>query len=45
LELGGEQFLSRVDVSHVGQLALRVVREAEPGNRRQTIDDSLAVRE
>ncbi|WP_320777934.1 UvrD-helicase domain-containing protein [Streptomyces sp. CRN 30] len=45
LELGGEQLLSRVDVSHVDQLALRVVREAEPGSRKQTIDDSQAVRE
>ncbi|MFD8741298.1 UvrD-helicase domain-containing protein, partial [Streptomyces sp. NPDC059618] len=26
LELGGEQLLSRVEVSHVDQLALRVVR-------------------
>jgi superfamily I DNA/RNA helicase/mRNA-degrading endonuclease RelE of RelBE toxin-antitoxin system len=45
LELGGEQLLSRVEVSHVDQLALRVVREAEPGSRKQTIDDSQAVRE
>ncbi|MEV5544933.1 UvrD-helicase domain-containing protein [Streptomyces sp. NPDC052309] len=45
LELGGEPLLSRVDVSHVDQLALRIVREAEPGSRKQTIDDSQAVRE
>ncbi|WEH18517.1 UvrD-helicase domain-containing protein [Streptomyces sp. VNUA24] len=45
LELGGEQLLSRVEVSHVDQLALRVVREAEPGSRKQNIDDSQAVRE
>ncbi|WP_326590705.1 UvrD-helicase domain-containing protein [Streptomyces brevispora] len=45
LELGGEQLLARVEVSHVDQLALRVVREAEPGSRKHTIDDSQAVRE
>jgi DNA helicase IV len=32
-------------VSHVDQLALRVVREAEPGNGKQAIDDGQAVRE
>ncbi|MER7899320.1 UvrD-helicase domain-containing protein [Streptomyces sp. NPDC096046] len=45
LELGGEELLSRVEVSHVDQLALRIVREAEPGSGKQTIDDSQAVRE
>ncbi|GGZ30855.1 UvrD-helicase domain-containing protein [Streptomyces poonensis] len=45
LDLGGEQLLSRVDISHVDQLALRVVREAEPGNAKQTIDDNQALRE
>ncbi|MDH6625673.1 superfamily I DNA/RNA helicase/mRNA-degrading endonuclease RelE of RelBE toxin-antitoxin system [Streptomyces sp. LBL] len=45
LELGGEELLSRVEVSHVDQLALRIVREAEPGSRKQAIDDSQAVRE
>ncbi|WHX18582.1 AAA family ATPase [Streptomyces malaysiensis subsp. malaysiensis] len=45
LELGGEELLARVEVSHVDQLALRIVREAEPGNGKQTIDDSQAVRE
>ncbi|MEV8446679.1 UvrD-helicase domain-containing protein [Streptomyces parvus] len=45
LELGGEELLGRVDVSHVDQLALRVVREAEPGNGKQAIDDGQAVRE
>ncbi|MEU7185247.1 UvrD-helicase domain-containing protein [Streptomyces sp. NPDC045369] len=45
LELGGEELLNRVDVSHVDQLALRIVREAEPGQGKQTIDDSQAVRE
>ncbi|MFJ8190241.1 UvrD-helicase domain-containing protein [Streptomyces sp. NPDC096094] len=45
LELGGEQLLSRVDISHVDQLALRVVREAEPGSAKQTIDDNQALRE
>ncbi|OEV19726.1 hypothetical protein AN219_27670, partial [Streptomyces nanshensis] len=42
LELGGEALLSRVDVSHVDQLALRSVREAEPNSRKQTIDDAQA---
>ncbi|MFK0256015.1 UvrD-helicase domain-containing protein [Streptomyces sp. NPDC090445] len=45
LELGGEELLARVDVSHVDQVALRIVREAEPGSGKQTIDDSQAVRE
>ncbi|MEU9914755.1 UvrD-helicase domain-containing protein [Streptomyces sp. NPDC051001] len=45
LELGGEEVLSRVEVSHVDQLALRIVREAEPGSGKQAIDDSQAVRE
>lgn len=45
LELGGEELLARVEISHVDQLALRIVREAEPGSRKQTIDDSQAVRE
>ncbi|WP_019063703.1 UvrD-helicase domain-containing protein [Streptomyces prunicolor] len=45
LELGGEQLLARVEISHVDQLALRVVREAEPGSSKQTIDDNQAVRE
>jgi superfamily I DNA/RNA helicase/mRNA-degrading endonuclease RelE of RelBE toxin-antitoxin system len=45
LELGGEQLLSRVDISHVDQLALRVVREAEPGSSKQTIDDNQVLRE
>ncbi|MFF7414475.1 UvrD-helicase domain-containing protein [Streptomyces lydicus] len=45
LELGGEGLLGRVEVSHVDQLALRVVREAEPGNGKQAIDDGQAVRE
>ncbi|MGW1881566.1 UvrD-helicase domain-containing protein [Streptomyces sp. NPDC001970] len=45
LELGGEELLARVEISHVDQLALRVVREAEPGSSRQTIDDNQALRE
>jgi superfamily I DNA/RNA helicase/mRNA-degrading endonuclease RelE of RelBE toxin-antitoxin system len=45
LELGGEHLLSRVDISHVDQLALRVVREAEPGSTKQTIDDNQVLRE
>ncbi|MFJ8449573.1 UvrD-helicase domain-containing protein [[Kitasatospora] papulosa] len=45
LALGGEALLGRVEISHVDQLALRIVREAEPGSRKQTIDDNQAVRE
>ncbi|MEU7580582.1 UvrD-helicase domain-containing protein [Streptomyces sp. NPDC041068] len=45
LELGGEQLLSRVEISHVDQVALRVVREAEPGSSKQTIDDNQVLRE
>ncbi|CAM5638391.1 UvrD-helicase domain-containing protein [Streptomyces canus] len=45
LELGGEPLLSRVEISHVDQLALRVVREAEPGSTKQTIDDNQVLRE
>ncbi|MFE2127362.1 UvrD-helicase domain-containing protein [Streptomyces amritsarensis] len=45
LELGGEELVARVDVSHVDQLALRIVREAEPGSGKQAIDDSQAMRE
>ncbi|NYI03501.1 UvrD-helicase domain-containing protein [Allostreptomyces psammosilenae] len=44
-DLGGEELLSRVDISHVDQLALRIVREAEPGSSKQTIDDARALRE
>ncbi|WNO71527.1 hypothetical protein RPQ07_07735 [Streptomyces sp. AM8-1-1] len=51
LELGGEELLGRVEISRVDPLALRVVRvvrvvrEAEPGNSKQTIDDNPAPRE
>ncbi|MGA5648502.1 UvrD-helicase domain-containing protein [Streptomyces seoulensis] len=45
LALGGEELLSRVEISHVDQLALRTVREAEPGNRKRLIDEPQAVRE
>ncbi|MBV7695003.1 UvrD-helicase domain-containing protein [Streptomyces sp. TRM70350] len=45
VELGGEELLSRVEISHVDQLALRVVREAEPGNAKQTVDDNQVLRE
>ncbi|WBO66996.1 UvrD-helicase domain-containing protein [Streptomyces camelliae] len=45
MELGGEELLDRVEISHVDQLALRVVREAEPGNAKQTVDDNQVLRE
>ncbi|MFE6895608.1 UvrD-helicase domain-containing protein [Streptomyces sp. NPDC057717] len=45
LALGGEELLSRVEISHVDQLALRTVREAEPGNRKRIIDEAQAVGE
>ncbi|GAA3177911.1 MULTISPECIES: UvrD-helicase domain-containing protein [Streptomyces] len=45
LQLGDEDLLARVEISHVDQLALRVVREAEPGSAKQTLDESQALRE
>jgi superfamily I DNA/RNA helicase/mRNA-degrading endonuclease RelE of RelBE toxin-antitoxin system len=45
LALGGEDLLSRVDISHVDQLSLRTVREAEPGNLKRLIDENQAARE
>ncbi|ALV53184.1 UvrD-helicase domain-containing protein [Streptomyces althioticus] len=45
LALGGEELLSRVEISHVDQLALRTVREADPGNRKRIVDEAQAVRE
>ncbi|MCT2590731.1 AAA family ATPase [Streptomyces sp. N2-109] len=45
LALGGEDLLSRVDISHVDKLSLGAVREAEPGNHKRLIDDNQAVRE
>ncbi|MEU7079812.1 UvrD-helicase domain-containing protein [Streptomyces sp. NPDC046409] len=45
LQLGGVELLARVEISHVDQLALRVVREAEPGSAKQTLDESQALRE
>ncbi|MGA5875972.1 UvrD-helicase domain-containing protein [Streptomyces cellulosae] len=45
LAVGGEELLSRVEISHVDQLALRTVREAEPGNRKRIVDEAQAVRE
>ncbi|MFE2304846.1 UvrD-helicase domain-containing protein [Streptomyces sp. NPDC059411] len=45
LQLGGEELLARVEISHVDQLALRVVREAEPGSSKQTLDESQTLRE
>ncbi|MFD8484294.1 UvrD-helicase domain-containing protein [Streptomyces sp. NPDC059712] len=45
LALGGETLLSRVEISHVDQLALRAVRDAEPGNRKRIVDEAQAVRE
>lgn len=45
LSLGGPDTLARVDITHVDQLAARVVREADPGNAKRRIDDSHALRE
>lgn len=45
VQLGGEELLARVEISHVDQLALRVVREAEPGSSKQTLDEGQALRE
>ncbi|MET9398445.1 UvrD-helicase domain-containing protein [Kitasatospora sp. NPDC002965] len=45
LELGGQDLLARVEVTHLDQLALRIVREAEPGSSKQIVDDNQALRE
>ncbi|MFD8238919.1 UvrD-helicase domain-containing protein [Streptomyces albidoflavus] len=45
LSLGGQETLSRVDITHVDQLATRVVGEADPGNPKRRISDTQALRE
>jgi len=45
MELGGQELLARVEITHVDQLALRTVREAEPGSSKVIIDDNQALRE
>ncbi|WP_406730824.1 UvrD-helicase domain-containing protein [Streptomyces sp. NBC_01794] len=45
LSLGGPETLARVDIVHVDQLAMRVVREADPGSAKRRIDDGQALRE
>jgi len=43
LELAGRDILDRVDVVNIDALASRVVAEAEPGARRNWMDDAKAV--
>ncbi|WP_405637210.1 AAA family ATPase [Streptomyces sp. NBC_01178] len=45
LSLGGPDVLARVDITHVDQLATRIVSEADPGNTKRRIDDAAALRE
>ncbi|MEU5593358.1 UvrD-helicase domain-containing protein [Streptomyces sp. NPDC020298] len=45
LSLGGPDVLARVDITHVDQLATRIVSEADPGNTKRRIDDTAALRE
>ncbi|NEC01328.1 UvrD-helicase domain-containing protein [Streptomyces anulatus] len=45
LSLGGPDVLARVDITHVDQLATRIVSEADPGNAKRRIDDTSALRE
>ena len=45
LSLGGPDVLARVDITHVDQLATRIVSEADPGNASRRIDDAAALRE
>lgn len=45
LSLGGPETVARVDITHVDQLATRVVRESDPGNTKRRIEDSQALDE
>ncbi|WP_338898618.1 UvrD-helicase domain-containing protein [Streptomyces sp. TG1A-60] len=45
MSLGGPETLARVDITHVDQLATRVVSESDPGNSKRRIDDTQALRE
>lgn len=45
ISLGGPETLARVEITHVDQLATRVVSESDPGNRKRRIDDTHALRE
>ncbi|MEV0007885.1 UvrD-helicase domain-containing protein [Streptomyces sp. NPDC047973] len=45
LSLGGPDVLARVDITHVDQLATRLVSEAAPGSAKRRIDDTTALRE
>ncbi|MDF6018805.1 UvrD-helicase domain-containing protein [Streptomyces sp. JH34] len=45
LSLGGPDVLARVDITHVDQLATRLVSEADPGSAKRRIDDATALRE
>jgi superfamily I DNA/RNA helicase/mRNA-degrading endonuclease RelE of RelBE toxin-antitoxin system len=43
LQLAGREVLDRVEIINIDALAVKVVTEAEPGIRRQWMDDSKAV--
>ncbi|MGP2438638.1 UvrD-helicase domain-containing protein [Streptomyces sp. JW3] len=45
MSLGGPETLARVDITHVDQLATRVVSESDPGNSKRRIDDAQALLE
>lgn len=45
MSLGGPETLARVDITHVDQLATRVVSESDPGGTKRRIDDTQALRE
>lgn len=45
ISLGGPETLARVEITHVDQLATRVVSESDPGNSKRRIDDTHALRE
>lgn len=45
LELGGKEVVDRVDIINIDKLATQVVAEAEPGGKRQWLDDAKALQE
>ncbi|WP_406467492.1 AAA family ATPase [Streptomyces hirsutus] len=45
MSLGGPETLARVDITHVDQLATRVVSESAPGSGKRRIDDAQALLE
>ncbi|WP_406284161.1 UvrD-helicase domain-containing protein [Embleya sp. NBC_00896] len=45
ISLGGPETLSRVEITHVDQLARRVVSESDPGRSKRRIEDGQALTE